>query len=652
MTHSTPRLLLLSIAGLWLGCGAESEIPVGGPATDWRSYGGDVGGMRYAALGDITPENVNRLAVAWTYHTGDLPEDPDRFPSELAFENTPILVDDTLYVCTPYNRVIALDPETGEERWAFDPQVDLSGRYANQLVCRGVSYWRDPQPRGDGAACARRIFMGTADGRLVAIDAETGRPCDDFGDAGQIDLNPAAGKQLWRGEYQVTSPPAIGRDVVIVGSAVSDNARSDAPSGVVRAFDARSGALRWAWDLSPPGFVATPENTSDAGYALATPNVWAPMSVDVERDLLFVPTGNPAPDFYRGADSQMDYYGSSVVALNASTGEVVWNFQTVHHDLWDYDVPAQPTLFDLVRDGREIPAVVQATKMGMLFFFHRETGEPLFPIEERPVPASDVPGERASPTQPFPTRPAPLVRQRLSAEDAWGLTPWDRGACREAIAALRNEGIYTPPGLQPTLMYPGSAGGSNWGGVAIDPERQLLVANTGDYPWLEELIPRAQYEERKRGSNDEFAPQTGTPFGHRRSRVMSPLGVPCNAPPWGQLAVVDLASGDLRWQVPLGTLRDIAPIPLTFRWGIPGMGGPIVTEGGLVFIGAALEKTFRAFDLASGEELWSHRLPAGAQATPLSYRVGGRQFVVVAAGGYGRAPGVGISDAVVAFALR
>jgi len=623
--------------------------PAAGPAAGWPAYGNDPGGTRYSPLADVTPDNVQCLEEAWTYSTGDLPDARGEHPSTLASEVTPILADGTLYLCTPYNRVVALDPETGAERWTFDPDIDLDGRYANQLVCRGVSTWLDAE-RAAGEACRRRVFTATNDARLIALDARDGRPCADFGDGGEVDLNPGVGRQEWRGEYQVTSPPAVGEGLVVVGSAVSDNARSDAPSGVVRAYDARSGALRWAFDLRPPGFVATPENTSDAGYALATPNVWAPMAVDRERELVFVPTGNPSPDYFRG-DSDLDFYGSSVLALRLATGEVVWRFQTVHRDLWDYDVPAQPTLFDLQRGDQSVPALVQATKMGLLFVLHRETGAPLFPVEERPVPQDPALGERLSPTQPFPLAPPPLVPHALGPEDAFGITPWDRGRCRERLASLRTDGIYTPPTVEGTLAYPGNAGGSNWGGVAVDEDRQWLVANTQSLPWEIALVPRDSIDAQSAKAAD-LAPMRGTPYLLHRELMVGPLGVPCNPPPWGELARVDLSDGSIAWQVPLGTLRDLAPVPVPpITLGIPNLGGPLLTGGGLVFIGAALDRYLRAFDAESGEEVWRERLPTPAQATPMTYRVrdGGRQFLVVAAMGYGRAGTAG--DTLIAYAL-
>jgi len=651
-----PTLMRATLApcllSAFLACGSEAP-PAGpdpaAPAVGWPDWGGDPGGLRYSPLADVTPANVARLEVAWTWRHGDWSDGEGDWRSESAFELTPILFEETLYGCTPMNRVFALDPETGAERWTFDPAIPRDGRYANQLVCRGVAAWSDSDLPED-AACARRILSATNDARLLALDARTGLPCADFGKGGQVLLKgPDVGEERWLGEYQVTSAPTVVGDVVVVGSAVSDGQRADAPSGVVRAFDVRSGALRWAWDLAPPGHP----RPADGGYVPGTPNVWAPMSADPARDLLFVPTGNPAPDYYRGNLGDIDFYGSSVVALRASTGDVVWRFQTVHHDLWDYDVPAQPTLAELRREAGPVPAVIQATKMGHLFVLHRETGEPLFPVEERPVPQDGAPGERLSPTQPFPIRPPPLVPSRLAPDDAWGLTPFDRRACRDRIASLRSDGIFTPPTLRGSVMYPGNAGGSNWGGVAVHPERQLLVANVMDFAWVVQLVPRERFAEVKAANPDrEVVPQDGTPYGMRRETLFSPLGIPCNAPPWGELVAVDLATGDVRWRTPLGTVRDIAPVPVPWKLGVPNLGGPLVTGGGLVFVAATVDDYLRAFDLETGAELWTERLPAGGQAGPMTYRLrpGGRQFVVLAAGGHGGA-GTTLGDHVIAWAL-
>lgn len=661
-SRSEQKRLLFALAVGWVCTACEPATPPPVPAQEriasgWSAYGGDPGGARYVGAREITPENVADLEVAWVYHTGDVSDGSGEWTSTTAFEATPILAAGRLVVCTPMNRVIALDPVTGAEHWTLDPEIDRSRRYANQLTCRGVAAWRD-SAAGAGAICEERIFTATNDGRLIALDTVTGLPCADFGVGGEIDLAADVGETKWLGEFQVTSPPVVTDDVVIVGSAVSDNQRLDAPSGVVRAFDARSGRLRWAWDLAPPGAFGESLPRSRAGYALGTPNVWAPMSVDLERDLVFLPTGNAAPDYYRGDRAEMNHFGSSVIALRASTGELVWRFQTVHNDLWDFDVPAQPTLTTVMRDGRAVPAVVQATKMGFLFVLDRETGVPLFPVEERPVPQDGAPGEVLAATQPFPVRPPPLSRQGLEPADAWGVTPFDRGWCRDRIAGLRHDGPYAPPTLHGTVMFPGNGGGSNWGGVAVDPERQLVVANTMDLPWVVSLLPPEDFA-RARAENPgvEISEQKGARFAMRRDILLSPLGLPCNAPPWGSLAVVDLKSGAIRWQVPLGTVRDIAPVPIPIRWGVPNLGGPLTTASGLVFIAATMDDYLRAFDVETGDELWKARLPAGGQATPMSYRAqtgagpdSTAQFVVIAAGGSNRA-GTRLGDSLIAFAL-
>ena len=614
--------------------------------SDWPAYGRDEGGSRYSPLAEISRDNVTQLQVAWTYRTGDIPT--KRQGS--SFETTPILVDGTLYLSTPFNKIIALDPETGTERWRYDPHLDTDVRYSD-FTSRGVSTWLDPD-RPAGGICRRRIFHATKDSRLIGLDAATGKPCNDFGEKGVVDLSQGVGKVHAR-EYGVTSPPAIIDDLVIVGSNVADNQREDAPSGVVRAFDARTGALRWAWDPIPLHARDVRAPAPDKRFRLGTANAWAPFSVDRERRLVFVPTGNTSPDYFGGNRRESDYYSSSLVALRAATGAVVWRFQTVHHDLWDYDVPAQPTLLTVRRDGKEIAAVVQATKMGHLFVLDRGTGAPLLPVEERAVPQSDVTGEHTSPTQPFPVAPPPLASADLTPDDAWGLTPWDRGRCRDRIASARSEGIFTPPSLKGSVMIPGNAGGTNWGGVAVDPQRGLVLVNQSNVPFYVRLIPRNRYEAEKAAHPGiEFAPQIGTPYGVQREPLLSPLGIPCNSPPWGTLAAVDAATGAIRWQVALGTTRDMLPVPISINWGTPNIGGPMVTASGLVFIGAAMDDYLRAFDVENGAELWKGRLPAGGQATPMTYRVreNGRQYVVIAAGGHARM-GSTLGDYVVAFAL-
>jgi quinoprotein glucose dehydrogenase len=631
----------------------KASKPAEPPASDWPAYGRDPGGSRFSPLTQINRDNVKKLKVAWIYRTGDL-SDGKNARSSSAFQCTPLLVDGTLYLVTPFNRVIALDPVTGKERWVFDPKIDLKRPYDNQLNSRGVSTWLDPQ-RKDGQPCRRRILLGTNDSRLVALDAATGKHCEDFGTGGEVDLTRGVSVSTRNpGEYAVTSPPAIIKDLVVVGAAIGDNNRVTAPSGVVRAYDVRTGKLRWAWDPVPPTFKKSA--TSDAGYQLGTANVWSVISVDEARDLIFLPTGNTSPDYYGGERKGSDFYSSSVVALRGSTGKVVWHFQTVHHDIWDYDIPAQPALINVRRNGRSIPAVAVATKVGHLFVLNRETGKPIFPVEERPVPQGAVEGEVLSPTQPFPVKPRALAPQMLKPDDAFGLTEADKKACREVIALYRNDGVFTPPSLQGTLVYPGDVGGMNWSGMSFDPQHSLLITNTNRLPRAVTLIPRKDMtpeEAAKLRGNPmvELARQEGTPYLMKREVIIRlPLLVPCTQPPWGTLVAVDLNSGDVRWEVPLGMMPELADRPDAAKWGSLNLGGSIATGGGLVFIGAARDNYLRAFDVETGAEIWKGELPAGGQATPMTYQAGGKQFVVIAAGGHGRLPSKR-GDHVVAFAL-
>jgi quinoprotein glucose dehydrogenase len=650
---------LLIAAGDWHGREAQAQRKRSNaepaiPASDWPAYGRDAGGSRFSPLAEINRANVAGLKVAWTYCTGDL-SDGKNARSSSAFQCTPLVADGTLYLVTPFSRVVALDPATGRERWAFDPKIDLRRGYDNQLNSRGVSTWLDPQ-RKDGQPCRRRILAGTNDARLVALDAATGKKCEDFGEGGEVDLAKGVGVSSRNpGEYAPTSPPAIIKDLVVVGAAVGDNNRVAAPSGVVRAYDVRTGKLRWAWDPVPPGFKKTA--TSEAGYQLGTPNVWAAISADEERDLVFLPTGNTSPDYYGGERRGSDFYSSSVVALRASTGQVVWHFQTVHHDVWDYDVPAQPALVTVRRGGRAIPAVAVATKVGHLFVLHRETGKPIFPVEERPVPQNGVAGEQLSPTQPIPVKPRALAPQSLKPDEAFGLTEADKRACREQLAALRNDGLFTPPSLEGSLVYPGDVGGMNWSGMSFDPQRALLITNTNRLPRAVTLIPRegftSEQAARLRGNPFiELARQEGTPYLMKREIIVRgfPRLAPCTPPPWGTLVAVDLKSGEVRWEVPLGVMPELADQPDAAKWGSLNLGGSIVTAGGLVFIGAARDNFLRAFDVETGAEVWRGELPAGGNATPMTYRAGGKQFIVIAAGGHGRLPSKR-GDYVVAFAL-
>src|SRR5579862_584139 len=599
----------------------------------WTHYGADAGGTRFSPLKQIDRGNVARLKVAWTYHTGAMqPESVSN--QKAAFEATPILVNGTLYLSTPFNQVIALDPVSGAEKWKYDPGVKRDQPYS-EVTSRGVAAWLDSKaaPR---ATCSSRIFMGTIDARLISLDGLTGKLCADFGSNGQVDLTQDVGLRD-RGDYQVTSPPTVVGDLVIVGSSIGDNRAADVERGVVRAFEARTGALRWSWDPIP----WAKQNTPRTGAA----NAWSVISADPARDLIFVPTGSASPDFYGGQRPGNNANADSVAALRASTGELVWAFQVAHHDLWDYDVASQPSLF--LFDGK-IPAVAVTTKIGHLFLLNRESGKPLLPVTERPVPKSRVPGEDVSPTQPFPANEA-LVPQAMTADDAFGATPEDKKFCHDKIASLRNEGLFTPPSLEGTLAFPGNVGGVNWGSAAIDPASGILVANTDRLAFMIKLIPRDKLAEerdtaKKNRLNGEFGRQTGTPYAMYREPLRAPNGLPCNAPPWGALVGVDLHSGKKLWETPLGSL-------------IPGgtagslnLGGPMATAGGLIFTAAAMDTYLRAFETATGKEVWKAELPASAQATPMSYSVGGKQFIVICAGGHGKL-GTKQGDSVVAFAL-
>lgn len=647
-------------------CSRPAQVDYSGPTGGWSAWGGNEGGMRYSPVTQITPANVKGLKVAWTYRIGEAslvpahPTEPAAVPGMLAqgltpelrrlpaLEATPILAEGRLYVCSSMNRVVALDPQTGRELWSFDPKLDTTG--AVLLVCRGVSYYHDAHA-APGAPCAGRIFTATQDARLIALDANDGKPCADFGTGGTVDLKAGLGHTL-PGDYGVTVPPAIIADRVIVGGRITEDMRTDMPAGVVRAFDARSGALLWAWNSVAPQAQGAAE---DGTYRRSTANTWSVFSTDPQRNLVFIPTGNAQVGLYgttRDTDGR-DYYASSVVALDAASGKVVWHFQTVHHDVWDYDVPSQPVLFDFPTPRGPVPAVAQPTKQGYLFILNRETGEPLVPVQERPAPqVGAVEGEHLSPTQPAPANDAyVLQRPKFTEADMWGFTPYDRGKCRAMFRSYRYDGVFSPPSLQGTITYPDNLGVMNWGSAAIDPVRELLIINTSHVATIAQLVPRAQADARF-AKGEWLLAQQGTPYAAQWTPMLSPWGAPCNKPPWGELVAIDLKNGKRLWQVPLGTTRDLAPWPLWLKLGTPNIGGPLVTASGLTFIGATTDDFLRAFDTATGEELWKGRLPAGPQATPMTYRLSptGKQFVVIAAGGH-RYMRTKLGDYLVAFSL-
>ena len=644
--------IVVSALALWLGIAQADTTGDAG----WMYFGGAQTGTRYSTLNQINRDNVRDLEVAWTYRTGELDRLGPERSREQSFENTPILLDGLLIVCTPTARVIALDPVSGAERWVFDPNTYPLPRDVHYPKCRGVSHWLDPLANADDI-CKRRILFGTWAFRIYAIDARTGKRCPGFGDNGEVRL--VEDKPFIPREFvSFPSPPAIVEDVVIFGSMIFDNLRADAPSGKVRAFDARSGALRWEFDPIPRDPADPTAGDWQDGSARTTghANVWTAPAVDEERGIVYLPTTSPSPDFYGGMRHGDNRYANSLVALRGATGEMIWHYQITHHDVWDYDLPSQPILVDLLKEGHVVPAVVQLTKQGLVFIFDRVTGEPFFPIEERPVPGEGAPGEWLSPTQPFPTAPPPLTAQGISPDDAWGFTFIDRYLCRQRIEALRHGPLYTPPGEQGTILMPGFAGGANWGGGAVDPIRKVLLVSTLHVAGVAKLIPRNDdpvLNAAPDGIDTKGIirfPQLGTRYSVENWLLSSPLGAPCTEPPWSRLTAVDLERGTILWQVALGTLEKMLPVPLPIEMGGPHAGGAMVSAGSLVFIAASSDDRFRAFDVEDGSVLWQTKLPAGGQAIPMTYAVDGRQYVVLAAGGhalYQTTPG----DYVIAYAL-
>lgn len=630
----------------WTGTPRAAEAVSSG---DWLHYGNDPGGTRFSPLSQIDPSNVAELQPLWTARVG---------PTD-SMQVTPLKIADTLYVCNSNNDVIALDAETGAQKWRFDAGVDRAK--APHRSCRGVAYYRVPERTG---TCAERVYTNTIDARLIALDARDGRRCEDFGADGELSLRKGMG-HVEDGYYYVTSAPTLVRGKLVIGGWIADNQYWGEPAGVVRAFDAVTGAFAWAFDMGRPDRQSEPPEGET--YTPATPNAWAPMSVDESLDLVFVPTGNATPDYFGGYRRPFDEaYASAVVAIEASTGRLRWAFQTVHHDLWDYDVASQPTLVDYPTATGSVPAVIQTTKRGELFVLNRETGVPLVPVEERPVPRTGgVPEDRVHPTQPFtvglPSFRGPVLQER----DMWGITPLDQLWCRIKFREARYEGHFTPPGLVPTISTPGYMGGSNWGGVSVDVSRNVLVLNTNHVFNYLSLLPRAQadamglkpFTSAEAGTSHVggLTPGAETPYGGQSGPFFSPLVAPCSQPPYGRLSAVDLATGKLLWSQPLGNasesgplgLRALLPLPL----GTPNSGGSLLTQSGLIFIAAAQDRYLRAYETVSGKLLWQSKLPAAGMATPMTYLSpdSGRQMIVIAAGGHPYIP-TARGDYIVAFA--
>jgi quinoprotein glucose dehydrogenase len=612
-------------------------------------------GDKYSPLTQINRDNVAKLGVAWEYHTGEVPP-AGTTDSLIAFEDQPSLIEGNLVICTTSRRVIALDPQTGEERWVFDPKA----RKVGMQKCRGVASWVDAQA-AEGSSCRTRIFVGTSDNKLVAIDAKDGKPCAGFGEQGAVQITPTK-PEIFPGELLIGSRPSVVNDVVVVGSAVADNQRVDAPSGRVLAFNARTGAPAWEFDPLPrdPSDPAAKTWAKGTAEGYGGGNVWADMAVDQALDLVYLPTTSPSGDFYGGERAGDNLYSSSVVALRGATGEVAWHFQFVHHNVFDYDTPAQPMLIDFPHKGEMVPALVQNTKMGLIFAFDRATGEPLTEIVERPVPQTGkVESEVLALTQPFPVGMPTLAPQGFTPDDAWGFTFVDEWLCRNKVESFNHGPIYTPVSEQGTIFSPSAGGGPNWGGGGYDPQSKVMVVPSNRVPMVITLIPADKAEPvSEKGTESLLAmtfPIAGSPYHYRVEPLLSPLGSPCSAPPWAALSAVDMEKGEILWEVPLGSIDKMLPVKLPWEMdlslGTPGAGGPLVTAGGLVFIGYTLDDRFRAFDMKTGEVLWQADLPAAGTSVPVSYEAGGEQYIVIPAGGHTMYRST-LGDSVMAYKLK
>ena len=605
--------------------------------TEWPCYGNDPGGSRYSPLDQININNVKQLHIAWTFQTGELETYAGtEAKSKAAFETTPVMIGQTLYFSTPSDRVFAVDALSGKKIWVYDPKVNLHEDYS-EITSRGVSVWK-PSATNAGAD-DMTIFIATIDGRLIALSAKTGLPKESFGDHGTVDLKSGLGEDI-----SVTSAPAIIGHLIVVGSSLGDNSRFNATAGTVRAYDVESGKLVWSWDPIPKNERDPAWKTwmGPKAHQTGAANTWATISADEKNGLVFIPTSSPSPDYYGGERLGQNLYGNSLVALQATTGKMIWYFQVVHHDLWDYDIAAQPVLTTIAKDGRQRDVVIIGTKMGLVFVLDRMTGKPVFPVEERPVPASTVKGEDAWPTQPFPLLPAALGIQKIDSTDSWGMDDSSRIESAKRIAAYQNKGIYTPPSYEGSLMTPGNIGGIHWGGMCYDGKNGLLITNINRIPAIISLVPRTEMSDaeiRKERQRIEIGSQSGTPYLVKRDYLIKinqyGINVQCT-PPWGQLIAIDMNTGKRKWEIPLGSMLDLTKYPEAKNWGSLNLGGAIVTGGKLVLVAATMDNHLRAFHSETGELLSEFLLPASAQATPMTYMVNGKQFIVIAAGGHGK----------------
>ncbi|RXU62654.1 membrane-bound PQQ-dependent dehydrogenase, glucose/quinate/shikimate family [Pseudomonas protegens] len=637
------------------------------PEGEWQAYGRTEFGDRYSPLKQITPGNIGKLQEAWRIRTGDMPTAKD--PVEITNQNTPLKVNGMLYACTAHSKVLALDPDTGKEIWRFDPQIqgpngdDFRG-WAH-MTCRGVSYYDEanyknsdaisqpatlsPAGQAIAASCPRRLFLPTADARLIAINADTGKVCEDFGNKGAVDLKAGIGP-FTPGGYYSTSPAAITRNLVIIGGHVTDNESTNEPSGVIRAFDVHDGHLVWNWDSGNPDETAPlPEGKT---YTRNSPNMWSLASVDEKLGMVYLPLGNQMPDQWGGnRTAGAEKFSAGTVALDIDTGKLRWNYQFTHHDLWDMDVGSQPTLLDMKTANGVKPALIQPTKQGSLYVLDRRDGTPIVPIQEIPAPTGAVEGDHTAPTQA--RSDLNLLPPPLDEKAMWGATPFDQMLCRIQFKELRYEGQYTPPSVQGSLIYPGNVGVFNWGSVSLDPERQLLFTSPNYMAFVSKLVPRAEVAagSKRESETSGVQPNTGAPYAVIMHPFMSPLGVPCQAPAWGYVAGIDLTTNKVVWKHKNGTSRDSSPIPIGLPMGVPSMGGSMVTGGGVGFLSGTLDQYIRAYDVKNGKELWKSRLPAGGQATPMSYTgKDGQQYVLVVVGGHGSL-GTKMGDYIIAYKL-
>ena len=645
------KLGALFLLGYSMHLSAETTLSA------WPTPTGDRGGQHYSPLNQINVDNVHHLKQAWVYHTGDVSTQV-KTENPTTFESTPVLYQKTLIFCTPFNRVIAVNGETGQAIWTYNPHLDLSRYYGQSyLLCRGVALWN------------KEIFTATQDGRLIALNAATGKPVLSFGTKGVVDLDVGAdlhpispkdyaqlgvteeGIPLIKNIIPVSysSVPAMIDDKIIVGSSMADNYDQNIAPGLVRAYDAVSGKLLWTFNPIPKQYQGK----------IGAANTWAMIATDAANHLVFIATSSPSVDYYGKDRKDPMPYSTALIALNENTGQVVWSQQLVHHNIYDYDLASQPTLATMTIQGKPTEVVIQATKMGFIFVFDRLTGKAIYPIVESAVPASDVPGEQASLTQPMPADPAfRLLNDRvLNPSTAWGITPIDRAWCRKKLTQLRTDGMDTPISLKGSIEFPFSGGGVNWGGVAYDPNQQIIIANNSAVAQIIRLIPRAEadqigYSKQTDGPGSSLVPAYGTPYAMQRYLFVSPLGIPCNAPPWGNLTAINLQTGQRLWQIPFGAVRKWGGIRSPSRWGSPTVGGVLVTGGGLIFIASGMDARVHAYNLQTGDPLWSQNLPAIGSATPMTYSINGKQYIVVAAGGGMGSPKSLLGDALIAYVLK